>query len=127
MTLKKYCWIALGCIGLGLGALGSVLPMIPSVPFLVLATISFSKSSERMHQWFVGTSLYKNNLETVVEGLGMTRQAKKRIMMMVTALMGIGFVMMFNKALYIPCAILVGIWVLHLLYFKFGIKTYQPT
>lgn len=127
MTLKKYCWIALGCIGLGLGALGSVLPMIPSVPFLILATISFSKSSERMHQWFVGTSLYKNNLETVVEGLGMTRQAKKRIMMMVTALMGIGFVMMFNKALYIPCAILVGIWVLHLLYFKFGIKTYQPT
>lgn len=119
--------MVIGCIAFGLGALGSVLPMLPSVPFLVLATISFGKGSERIHRWFIGTNLYKNNLESVVDGLGMTRSTKVRIMFMVTALMGIGFVMMFNKALYIPCAILVGLWVVHLLYFKFGIKTYQPT
>lgn len=127
MKLKKCFWMVIGCIAFGLGALGSVLPMLPSVPFLVLATISFGKGSERIHRWFIGTNLYKNNLESVVDGLGMTRSTKVRIMFMVTALMGIGFVMMFNKALYIPCAILVGLWVLHLLYFKFGIKTYQPT
>ena len=37
MKFKKVLWTALGCVGLGLGAVGVVVPLLPSFPFLLLA------------------------------------------------------------------------------------------
>ena len=123
MNIKKVLWIILGCIGVGLGAVGAVVPMLPAFPFLMLAAISFAKSSEKLHTWFINTKLYKDNLEDYVAGRGMTRETKIRIMITVTILMSFGFFMMFRKALYIPCAILGGVWLFHILYFALGVKT----
>ncbi len=126
MTVKKILWIILGCIGVGLGAIGAVLPMLPAFPFLLLAAFSFAKSSPRLHHWFTNTKLYKKNLESYVKGQGMTWPTKIRVMITVTLLMTIGFTMMMLKALYIPCAILAGVWLFHIVYFIFGVKTYKP-
>lgn len=68
MRIKRMVYIALGCISMGLGALGAVLPLLPAFPFLLLAAFCFGKSSERLHTWFVGTRLYKDNLESYVKG-----------------------------------------------------------
>ena len=126
LNVKKILWITLCFIGLGIGAVGAVLPMLPAFPFLMLALFSFGKSSERLHTWFIGTKLYKNNLESFVKGQGMTWRTKIKIMITVTLLMGFGFFMMFRKDLYIPCAILGGVWLFHILYFIFGVKKYKP-
>lgn len=125
MKIKRILWILFGCINVGLGAVGAVLPLLPAFPFLLLATISFAKSSEKLHQWFTSTRLYKSNLETYVKGQGMTWQTKIRVMITVTVLMSVGFTMMLLKNLYIPCAILGGVWVFHLVYFTFRVKTYK--
>lgn len=124
MRVKKIVWLGLGFVGLGLGAAGAVVPMLPSVPFLLLAAYSFARSSEKVYNWFVSTNLYKKNLETYVKGQGMTSATKRRIILTVTLLMSFGFVMMLRKGLYIPCAILGTVWVAHILYFVFGVKTY---
>lgn len=116
----------MGFIGLGLGALGAVLPLLPAFPFLLLAAFSFGKSSEKLHTWFVGTKLYKNNLESYVKGQGMTQNTKIKVMITVTLLMSFGFFMMIRKNLYIPCAILGGVWLFHIIYFSWGVKTYVP-
>lgn len=126
MKIKKIIWIVIGCIGVGLGAVGAVVPMLPAFPFLLLAAFSFAKSSEKLHRWFTGTKLYKNNLESYVKGQGMTWKTKIRVMITVTLLMSIGFVMMFIKGVYIPCIILGCVWVFHIVYFIFGVKTYKP-
>lgn len=126
MNMKKIIWITLGLIGLGLGALGAVLPLLPAFPFLLLAAFSFGKSSEKLHTWFISTKLYKNNLETYVKGQGMTRKTKIKVMITVTLLMAFGFFMMLRKDLYIPCAILGGVWLFHIVYFSLGVKTYRP-
>ena len=126
MKIKKIIWLTLGFIGVGLGAVGAVVPMIPAFPFLMLALFSFGKSSEKLHKWFIGTRLYKNNLESFVKGQGMTWHTKIKIMITVTLLMGFGFFMMIRKDLYIPCAILGGVWLFHILYFCFGVKKYMP-
>lgn len=123
MEFKKILWIILGCIGVGLGAIGSVVPMLPAFPFLLLAAFSFAKSSEKLHTWFINTNLYKKNLETYVQGRGMTWSTKIRIMITVTLLMSFSCVMMLLKAVYIPCIILAGVWLFHILYFIFGVKT----
>ena len=101
----------------------AVLPLLPTVPFLLLAALGFAKSSERLHTWFTGTKLYKNNLESYVRGEGMTAAAKRRIMLTVTALMAVGFALMMRKELYILCIILACVWVGHVIYFVFGVKT----
>lgn len=120
---KKIFWLTIGFIGLGIGAVGAVLPIVPTIPFLLLAAFCFGKSSEKLHKWFVGTKLYKNNLESYVNGQGMTWYIKIKVMITVTLLMAFGFFMMFRKGLYIPCAILGGVWAFHILYFIFGVKT----
>lgn len=126
MNVKKIFWIILGCIGVGLGAVGTVVPMLPAFPFLMLATVSFAKSSERLHTWFINTKLYKDNLEDYVAGRGMTKVTKIRIMVTVTFLMSFGFFMMLRQALYVPCMILGGVWLFHILYFALGVKTIVP-
>lgn len=123
MRVKKALYLIFGCVGLGLGAVGAVLPMLPAFPFLMLAAYCFAKSSRRLHVWFTSTSLYKKNLESFVAGKGMTRATKLRIILTVTVLMALGFTMMLAKGLYIPCAVLGGVWVFHILYFVFGVKT----
>ena len=110
-----------GCLGCVLGAVGAVLPLLPSFPFLMLAAWCFAKSSQKLHNWFVHTNLYKKNLESYVQGRGMTLSTKLRIILMVSGLMGIGFVMMHNVP--VGRVLLVLVWVFHLLYFSFGVKT----
>lgn len=121
MNLKKVFLVILGCLGLGLGALGAVLPLLPAFPFLMLSVFCFAKSSEKLHNWFISTRLYKNNLESFVQGKGMTVKTKVRIMLTVTILMSIGFIMM--HAVPVGRIVLGIVWLFHVLYFIFGIKT----
>ena len=53
-------------------------------------------------------------------------EKKIKIMVTVTLLMSFGFFMMFRKELYIPCAILGGVWLFHIIYFILGVKKYTP-
>ncbi|TCL54895.1 hypothetical protein EDD77_11918 [Allofournierella massiliensis] len=99
------------------------MPMLPAFPFLMLAAYCFGKSSERLDQWFRNTKLYKDNLEDYVSGRGMTRKAKIRVVITVTVLMSIGFLIMFGKGIFIGCAVLSAVWIFHVLYFFFGVKT----
>ena len=119
--MKKVMYIVLGCIGVGLGTLGAILPLLPAFPFLLLAAFCFGKSSRRLHYWFTGTRLYKNNLESFVRGQGMTIKAKLRIMTIVTLTMAFGFIMM--SRVPVGRIVLVCVWILHIFIFVFGIKT----
>ena len=123
MNIKKIFWIILGCIGVGLGAVGAVVPMLPAFPFLMLAAFSFARSSEKLHTWFIGTKLYKDNLEDYVAGRGMTWKTKIRIMITVTLLMSVGFTMMALKSVVVGCIILGCVWAFHIIYFIWGVKT----
>ena len=125
MKIKKLLYVILGCIGLALGAVGAVLPLLPAFPFLLLAAFCFAKSSDKLHRWFTGTKLYKNNLESYVKGQGMTWKTKIRIMITVTVLMSIGFIMM--HAVPVGRIVLACVWVFHILYFVFRVKTIKKT
>ena len=125
--MKKLLYVILGCISLGLGTLGSLIPVVPTVPFLLLAAFCFARSSEKLHNWFVGTKLYQDNLADYVAGKGMTKKTKVRIMITVTLLMSVGFIMMGIKGIVTGCAVLGCVWLFHIIYFVFGIKTIPAT
>lgn len=46
-------WLIAGCLSLGAGVIGVVLPLLPTVPFILLAAFCFARSSERLHNWLI--------------------------------------------------------------------------
>jgi uncharacterized membrane protein YbaN (DUF454 family) len=125
--MKKVLYIVFGCIGVGLGAVGAVIPMLPAFPFLMLAAFCFARSSEKLDRWFRNTKLYKDNLADYAAGRGMTRKSKLRIIVTVTLIMGVGLLVMMMSGAVAGPMILGCVWVFHILYFIFGIKTISAT
>lgn len=121
MRISKIIFITVGCICLGLGTVGMILPILPTVPFYMATAFCFAKSSEKLHRWFISSEMYKKHLQSFVEKRGMLLKTKLTILTTVTLLMGLGFVMMSR----VPVArvILAVVWVCHIIYFVFGVKT----
>ena len=120
--MTKPLYLLTGFLSLGLGAVGAAVPLLPAFPFLLLASLCFAKSSDRLYQWFISTKLYKENLESFVQGKGMTKKAKVRVVSIISLTMAFGFLMMKN----VPFGriILLIVWFFHVLYFVYGIRTY---
>ena len=123
MKPKQIVFIALGCICFALGTVGVFLPVLPTTPFYLATLFFFTNSSQRLHDWFVGTKLYKKHLDSFVKKQGMLRKTKVSVITTVTLLMGFGFFMMARKGIWVPCVILAVVWAAHLGYFLFGVKT----
>lgn len=123
MKLKQIIFLIIGCLSLALGCVGIVLPILPTVPFFLLTVFCFANSSQKLHDWFIGTQMYKKHFESFVQKKGMTVRTKATILTSVTALMAVGFVLMLRKGIIVPCVILAVVWVCHLVYFLFGVKT----
>ena len=121
MKLKRIIFLVVGCISLGLGCIGIILPILPTVPFFLVTVFCFANSSQKLHDWFIGTSMYKKHLESFVKKKGMTVKTKATIITSVTLLMGLGFCMMF--CVPVGQIILAVVWVCHMVYFLFGVKT----
>jgi uncharacterized membrane protein YbaN (DUF454 family) len=51
MNIKKYLWMGLGFLSLGMAYLGVILPGLPFSVFLVFAAYCFAKSSKKWHDW----------------------------------------------------------------------------
>ena len=122
MGFKRMIFLIIGCVCLALGCVGIVLPILPTAPFFLATVFCFSQSSQKLHDWFLETRMYKNNLESYVKGEGMTAKTKAKILITVTALMVFGFVIMLRKDLYIPCVILACVWAAHIIYFVFVVN-----
>ncbi len=93
----RILWLILGFAAIGLGAVGVVLPVLPTTPFLLLASFCLAKGSEKFHTWFTGTKLYKNHLDDFVQNRSMTLKTKLGILLPASAMLLLALVAMPNK------------------------------
>lgn len=93
----RILWLILGFAAIGLGAVGVVLPILPTTPFLLLATFCLAKGSEKFHTWFTGTKLYKNHLDDFVQNRSMTLKTKLSILLPASVMLLLALVAMPNK------------------------------
>ena len=123
MSIRRITFVVLGCVSLALAVIGVVLPILPTVPLLALAAFCFAKSSDRLKNWLINTKFYENNLADFKAGKGMTVKTKTRILVTVTLVMAVGLIAMLMKGIIVGSIVLVIVWLGHIYYFGFKVKT----
>ncbi len=78
--LFKGIYIILGIIFLGLGIMGIVLPVLPTTPFVLLASFCLAKGSDRINNRFKRTKIYREYILNFKEN-GLTKKQKIRIVL----------------------------------------------
>lgn len=118
--IMNYLFLALGFLFLGVGTVRIFFPILPTAPFLLLASFCFGKGSRRVNDWFQGTRLYQNHLADFKKDRSMTMQTKLGILIPVTVFLLLAFFMMQN--IYGRITIIVLLLIKYLV-FLFWIKT----
>jgi len=72
----RIIWLLIGGSSLGLGTLGIFLPLLPTVPFYLLAAYSFSKSSTKIHNWLLNHKIFGPDIRNWNENRVIHRRAK---------------------------------------------------
>ena len=117
----KYIWIFFGFIFFTVGTVAIFVPLLPTFPFYLATVFCFGRSSQRLHNWFIGTNLYKKHFESMVKRKEMPLKSKVLLILNFTFFMAIGFY--FMKKVIIGRIILFFVWFFHVIYFAFKIKT----
>ena len=121
--IKKYIYVTVGLLAFAIGAIGIILPILPTTPFLLLASFCFVRGSEKFDRWFKSTKIYKKHLESFVNEKAMTMKQKIIILLFVNIMLAIPIILIDNLHMRL---FLVGLICINLYYFIFKIKTIKP-
>ncbi len=118
--IKKIIFVIVGFISLLLGIIGTVLPILPTVPFLLLTSYCFARGSNKFEVWFKSSKIYKKYLEDFIFNKSMT--LKQKIYISTFADIMIAFPLVILNNLYIKLFLIIVI-IFKYYYFIFKIKT----
>ena len=118
--IKKIIFVIVGFISLLLGIMGTVLPILPTVPFLLLTSYCFARGSNKFEVWFKSSKIYKKYLEDFILNKSMT--LKQKIYISTFADIMIAFPLVILNNLYIKLFLIIVI-IFKYYYFIFKIKT----
>ena len=97
--LKRALWFIAGTICLVLGAIGIVLPILPTTPFLLAAAACYYKSSPRMHKWLLNNKWFGEYIRNYKEGRGLPLKTKITALAVLWLTIGISTVFVLNRLL----------------------------
>lgn len=119
----KAMFIILGFLFTIIGAIGVILPILPTTPFLLIASFCFMKGSDKLNNWFKSTKLYKNNLKSFDKNRSMTFKTKVIILGFASVMLLIPFI----TVPVLPMRIfIIALIILKYYFFIFKIKTVKP-
>ena len=97
--LTRAVWLAAGLICVGLGAIGIVLPILPTTPFLLAAAACFCKSSTRMYNWLLRNKWFGEYIRNYKEGRGLPMRTKIAALTVLWVTIGVSTVFFLNRLL----------------------------
>lgn len=53
ISMTRIAWFVGGLVSLAFGVFGALLPLLPTVPFLILAAFCFARGHPRLERWLV--------------------------------------------------------------------------
>ena len=113
----------IGLIMFAIGTIGALLPVMPTVPFYLVAAFCFAKSSERLDNWFRNTQLYKKTIGTFIVGRQMSLWLKILLTLAGTVCAVFAFLFCIDRKWTAPAVVVCILWVEMIVYLFFIIKT----
>ncbi|GLO72200.1 hypothetical protein MACH17_37170 [Phaeobacter inhibens] len=104
----RLLYAALGLLCVGLALVGVALPLLPTVPFLLLASFFFANSSERLHDWILNHRLFGPMIQDWHERGAIRPVAKKAATFSVAAVFGLSVILSAPSHVLIIQAITLG-------------------
>ena len=98
--LHTHLLILLGWFFLALGAIGAVLPILPTTPFLIVALALFSKSSPRFHQMLLNNRWFGPTLRQWEETRTLSRKTKYKVYTLIIAVFSVSIAIFHDKIHY---------------------------
>lgn len=95
----------LGCIFVVLGAIGAILPLMPTTVFLIIALAFFSKSSPRFHQKLLSNRWFGEDLRRWEEHKTMSRSAKVKATWAIVITFSLSILVLYSR-LYLQILLL---------------------
>lgn len=86
--MARLGWAGFGLAAVAIGAVGIVVPGLPTTVFFIIAAWAFSKSSPRLEAWVLGLPRIGPMVQDHRNGLGMPRRAKLVAMSMIVVFAG---------------------------------------
>lgn len=118
-SIKRYVFIILGFLCFGLGIIGTIIPVLPTTPLVLLSGFLFAKSSKRFEKRVKDTKIYREYCADYAAHRSIPREKKrKKILPTIYVLMGFSIFLapiLWVKALLISLTIFLTIMVLFLI------------
>ncbi|HSQ48731.1 MAG TPA: YbaN family protein [Candidatus Deferrimicrobiaceae bacterium] len=97
--IARALWLSAGLVCVGLGAVGMVLPILPTTPFLLAAAACFCKSSPRMYNWLLTNKWFGGYIRNYREGRGLPIRTKITALTVLWATIMVSIVFFLNRLL----------------------------
>lgn len=107
-TMKKIIFIILGSIMVGIGALGIILPGLPTTIFLILAAYFFTHSSPKLHNWLMNNKSFGPVITNYTKYRGITESDRKKALITIWIVFSISIIIS-QSFLFGGIILLVGI------------------
>ena len=95
--IKQYLLISLGWLTVLLGAIGIVLPLLPTTPFLILALACFSQSSPRFHKMLLNNKWLGPPLQEWEKTHTIRRHIKYRVIILIIISFGVSIAILSGR------------------------------
>lgn len=111
----RWLWVSLGLMSLAAGTIGIFLPLLPTVPFMLLAAFCFARSSTRLHDWLVSHPTFGPPIRDWRNHGAISRRAKILATISIAAALGLSIALDLRQAILLVqalvlLAVLVFIW-----------------
>jgi len=118
-NLGRWVLIITGSFFTGLAILGIFLPLLPTIPFLLLAAACYIRSSERLYDWLINNKWLGNYIKNYLEGKGVSLKVKVLSISLLWITVGYSIVFVVNIFPIRVILILIAIGVtIHLLFIR---------
>ncbi|MBA84124.1 YbaN family protein [Thalassobius sp. S69A] len=104
----RYIWAILGLISVAIGLVGIILPLVPTVPLMILAAFFFARSSERLHNWLISHPTFGPSIQDWQDHGAISAKGKRIATLSIAVVFAISLIMGLRPMILIIQAITLG-------------------